>query len=376
MNRTWRVVWWAMVLGATLPLFASAANVKIEPQPLGSALQDLAKQSGVQIIFFSSNVEGRRAIALSGTYTVEEALALLLEGSGLAFRMLNERTIEVAAKPVTQAPAPTIPAVPAPLGEVEVIAQREKLETLREELARLDEKFYAAYNGFNTNPQYNIVCTTERRRGRRGAQRICEPAFVKDATRDAEAARVADPCAPSAKPVVLSKTADYQTNVIDVVEKHPQLVELLKERHELAQRYQALRNESRPGAPNAGMKTAISSSRASAAALIGSVGRCTLRRSLASLPTEEWAIAIGLEAVEIEGKRYFCLPQPGVAQPIRNSVTCSEPTDLRRARFAVSPERGRFVAAYPGTPVTTGPLLTTFDELALRGVPVYRDQQP
>src|SRR5688572_4680284 len=105
MNKTWRAMVCAMVLGVALPLLANAADVSIEPQPLGSALQDLAKQSGVQIIFLSKAVEGRRAPALNGTYTPEEAVAVLLEGSGLTYHALNERAIEVAEKPVAPAPS-------------------------------------------------------------------------------------------------------------------------------------------------------------------------------------------------------------------------------------------------------------------------------
>jgi hypothetical protein len=381
MNRTWRVAWWALVLGAAFPLFAGAANIKIESQPLGSALQDLAKQSGVQIIFFSRTVEGRRAVALTGTYTTEEALALLLEGSGLAYHMLNERTIEVTAKPASPMAPPTIAVAAAPLDEVEVIAQREKIETMREELQNLDEKLYAEYNRLNSSPEYNIVCTTERRGGQRGTQRICEPAFVKDETRAAEVARRNDPCAPSAMRAVLAKMADHQKNVMDVIERHPELAALLLERNEVAHRYEALRNESRPGASNEVVKTAISSSHASAAALVASLGKCRSKdRALAGLSMQEWAVTQGLERVEIEGKQYFCLPQPGVAQPIRNSATCAALVDLRRARWEPPPERplvlfdGLRPRPWEGTGVArprASRAISFEEQAALHGVPGY-----
>src|SRR5262249_20879569 len=79
---------------------ASAAEqaryqVKIQAQPLGAALQELASQSGIQIIFFSKLTEGRDAPALNGKYTPEAALDLLLRGTDLTFRQLNDKTIEV-----------------------------------------------------------------------------------------------------------------------------------------------------------------------------------------------------------------------------------------------------------------------------------------
>src|SRR6266853_5589292 len=91
----------ALVL-ALVPLCrASAANeptlynLEINPQPLGSALQEFAKQSGVQIIFFSQLTEGRQAPALRGRFTADGALKVLLDDSKLTWREINPKTIEI-----------------------------------------------------------------------------------------------------------------------------------------------------------------------------------------------------------------------------------------------------------------------------------------
>jgi iron complex outermembrane recepter protein len=76
-------------------------NFTIESQPLGTALQVFAKQSGVQIIFFSQVTEGFRAPALNGPYTIAGALQILLSGSQLTFRVINTKTIEI--HPITPA---------------------------------------------------------------------------------------------------------------------------------------------------------------------------------------------------------------------------------------------------------------------------------
>ncbi len=83
---------WAPVSGAAL-LNSEAASysLKIDGQPLASALQDLAKQSQVQIIFFSQVAEGVQAPALKGEYTVNAALGILLSGTKLTFRVINSR---------------------------------------------------------------------------------------------------------------------------------------------------------------------------------------------------------------------------------------------------------------------------------------------
>ena len=70
-------------------------HFQIDRQPLGTALQQFAEQSGLQIIFFSELTEGLQAPALHGSYTVAGALEVLLSGSHLIFRVINPKTIEI-----------------------------------------------------------------------------------------------------------------------------------------------------------------------------------------------------------------------------------------------------------------------------------------
>jgi outer membrane receptor for ferric coprogen and ferric-rhodotorulic acid len=94
-----------IVLGASLwvsCVIASAADeeagkheFQIASQPLGLALQQLAKQSSVQIIFFSQVTEGLQAPALHGRYTLTAALDQLLARSRLDYRVINPKTIEI-----------------------------------------------------------------------------------------------------------------------------------------------------------------------------------------------------------------------------------------------------------------------------------------
>jgi iron complex outermembrane receptor protein len=75
-------------------------HFQIDSQPLGAALQQFAKQSGVQIIFFSQVTEGLQAPALKGSYTIAGALEMLLSGSHLIFRVINPKTIEICLRTV------------------------------------------------------------------------------------------------------------------------------------------------------------------------------------------------------------------------------------------------------------------------------------
>jgi outer-membrane receptor for ferric coprogen and ferric-rhodotorulic acid len=105
-RRGWLLCFFIIAI-AWLPRVVDAAgsnesvqyNLKIESQPLGTALQELAKQCEVQIIFFSRITEGLQAPALNARYTVAGALQILLSGTHLTFQVLNPKTIEI--RPLT-----------------------------------------------------------------------------------------------------------------------------------------------------------------------------------------------------------------------------------------------------------------------------------
>jgi outer membrane receptor for ferric coprogen and ferric-rhodotorulic acid len=73
-------------------------RLHIASEPLDQALQDLASQSGIQIVFFSKLTEGRRAQALDGLYTISAALDILLARSNLTYRMIGPTTFQVSLK--------------------------------------------------------------------------------------------------------------------------------------------------------------------------------------------------------------------------------------------------------------------------------------
>jgi iron complex outermembrane recepter protein len=83
----------------------AAYTLHIASQPLDSALQEFARQTGIQIIFFSSLTDGRRAPALDGTYSLDAAMTALLAESKLTFRRVNAKTIEI--RPPRRRPDPT-----------------------------------------------------------------------------------------------------------------------------------------------------------------------------------------------------------------------------------------------------------------------------
>lgn len=77
---------------------------------LDTALRELALQAGIQLAHFSTAIpRSMRTPRLQGAYTLEQALTRLLDGTGLAYRFANERTVVIVA-----ARTPASSAFPAP----------------------------------------------------------------------------------------------------------------------------------------------------------------------------------------------------------------------------------------------------------------------
>ncbi|MFT4103630.1 MAG: TonB-dependent siderophore receptor [Burkholderiaceae bacterium] len=69
--------------GPAAPDNASPIRIRIAAQPLAQALNDWARQTGMQLIVQQSAVDGRTAPAVSGDLTPRQALDRLLGGTGL-----------------------------------------------------------------------------------------------------------------------------------------------------------------------------------------------------------------------------------------------------------------------------------------------------
>lgn len=62
---------------------AQSANFDIPPQPLATALNQFARQAGLQLVFMPALAQDRQAPRIAGTQDVRQALDALLRGSGL-----------------------------------------------------------------------------------------------------------------------------------------------------------------------------------------------------------------------------------------------------------------------------------------------------
>jgi iron complex outermembrane recepter protein len=77
---------------------AHLIQISVQSQDLGDALNQLARQTNVQIVFRPELVRGRQAPALSGNLTTQQALDRMLEGTGLTYRSSGENAYVILAQ--------------------------------------------------------------------------------------------------------------------------------------------------------------------------------------------------------------------------------------------------------------------------------------
>ncbi|WNV03791.1 TonB-dependent receptor [Candidatus Methylospira mobilis] len=84
----------------------------IAAQPLSSALQQLARQSGAPLFFAEQTVAAKRSNRVKGSYTTRQALKKLLFGTGLSYAITPDGAVSVKPEDApVQAPFNLLPAV-------------------------------------------------------------------------------------------------------------------------------------------------------------------------------------------------------------------------------------------------------------------------
>jgi iron complex outermembrane recepter protein len=104
-----RVAAAAVLVGCATPACTQPNTVvgfNLPAEPLSEALREVAVQTGRNVIAPDELVQARQAPPLSGRFTAEQALATLLAGSGLGYRLING-TLVIERVPASQ---PEVPA--------------------------------------------------------------------------------------------------------------------------------------------------------------------------------------------------------------------------------------------------------------------------
>jgi iron complex outermembrane recepter protein len=105
----------------------SALTADIPAQPLAQALEALARQTGLQLVYLSALVHDQRSRAVSSGLSASNALGRLLEGTGLQFEYLTPRSVHILAA-VTGPPKRVGTRIPERESMQEVIVTSEKRE--------------------------------------------------------------------------------------------------------------------------------------------------------------------------------------------------------------------------------------------------------
>jgi len=173
------VIWMSIVAVAVADdIHASIQKpTNIPAQGLGPALQTLAKDRNLQIIYVSEEIGERRTQGAVGEFNVEEALNRLLQGTGLTFKYLDDKTVtivpttsaaseeRVASKtmPGAHPPSSTAQGVqpeaaiePATLPQVTIEAER---HALRERLTRFVRTMTSRVSSYESLARWGVeVC--------------------------------------------------------------------------------------------------------------------------------------------------------------------------------------------------------------------------
>src|SRR6185369_2274165 len=99
----------------------------IKHQALGDALNELARQSGLQIVLYSEVGAGLSIPALLGNFTPTGALERMLSGTQLDYEFINDRTVVIEPKSAKARKTSSISSLPATLngGHSLLLAQAE-----------------------------------------------------------------------------------------------------------------------------------------------------------------------------------------------------------------------------------------------------------
>lgn len=77
----------ALALAHGGALAQSKIEFDIDPKPLGDALNEFGMQSGEEILFVETDTRGKRTNGVEGMYKADDALDILLTGSGIDYRV-------------------------------------------------------------------------------------------------------------------------------------------------------------------------------------------------------------------------------------------------------------------------------------------------
>jgi iron complex outermembrane recepter protein len=151
------IVLWGAVgpAAAEPPLADKKLNLHIDSQPVGQALNELARQSGLQVAVYEAVSEGVTAPEVTGELSPRDALERLLKGTGLEFEFAEGDVVIVRRERGREVVSQEGASV-----EEGVKSSERKSEAIR--LAQAEGKTETAAEGSDVNLE-EIVVTAQKR---------------------------------------------------------------------------------------------------------------------------------------------------------------------------------------------------------------------
>jgi hypothetical protein len=125
----------------------------------------------------------------------------------------------------------------------EVVVESKRLYQLRKEMIQVEDKFYALYNKLNTDQEFDVHCTMHTPTGTHLQERVCRVRFYEDAQAAWARSQITGDYSPPPDLVALERAPEYKRNALSVINAHPELRRLVKEREALEKRYLATRKK-------------------------------------------------------------------------------------------------------------------------------------
>ncbi|MCW0198664.1 secretin and TonB N-terminal domain-containing protein, partial [Sphingopyxis sp.] len=118
----------AIVCVATAtPAYAQAKSFDVPAQSATTGIAELGRQADIQIVAARRDTEGKQVNAVQGDMTVEQAVAMLLKGTGLVARQTGPQTWSVVAATEPQAAADN-----AYTGNEIVVTAQKRVESIQD----------------------------------------------------------------------------------------------------------------------------------------------------------------------------------------------------------------------------------------------------
>ncbi|MBB3953798.1 TonB-dependent receptor [Novosphingobium sediminicola] len=93
---------------AATPAFAQTQTYALPAQPVETAIAAIAHRAHIQIVASQRLIRGKWARPVNGDFTVDEALARMLQDTGLTLRVIARRTYAIVPAPPTTPPLPPV----------------------------------------------------------------------------------------------------------------------------------------------------------------------------------------------------------------------------------------------------------------------------